>query len=200
MKRITVSWSLVAALALMPGSAVAEPNSTDRQNAAKECKTLRGMGVAAFRQLYGKPSGAKNAFGKCVSKFAREEEQQREEARANAAKECKAERDDSNFAASHDGKTFAEFYGSNEGDTNAYGKCVSAKAKENKAEADAEDAEQDEATINAARACRAEQKDEDFAASHGDKTFARHYGTERTNYRNAFGKCVSQKAKENEES
>ncbi len=59
------------------------------------------------------------------------------EEKVNAAKECKAEQADPNFAASHDGKTFDEFYGTNGNPKketsgtgkNAFGKCVSSKAK-----------------------------------------------------------------------
>ena len=182
MKRITLSCSIVAALALLPGAAVAKPSTTDKQNAAKECKTLRtGMGVDAFRQLYGQPAGAKNALGKCVSKFAREEEQQREEAHSNAAKECKAERD-------ADATGFANTYGT---EKNAFGKCVSQKAKENKQEADEADEAQDEETVNSAKSCRAEQKQD--ADAFRDK-----YGTG-DRKRNAFGKCVSQTSKEKDE-
>jgi hypothetical protein len=54
----------------------------------------------------------------------------------NAAKACKAERADANFAGSHGGKTFEQFYGTNgdngkgagKGNGNAFGKCVSSKA------------------------------------------------------------------------
>ena len=42
--------------------------------------------------------------------------------------------------ATHDGKTFEQFYGKNKNGKNAYGKCVSTKAKQKKAEMDAEDA------------------------------------------------------------
>ena len=48
----------------------------------------------------------------------------------NAAKQCKAERRDENFAASHGGESFAEFYGTNRNNKNAFGKCVSKKAQE----------------------------------------------------------------------
>jgi hypothetical protein len=47
--------------------------------------------------------------------------------------------------------------------------------------------------VNAARACRAEQRDPNFADSHNGQSFAEHYGTNRNN-RNAFGRCVSIKA------
>ena len=47
----------------------------------------------------------------------------------NAAQQCKAEQADPNFAASHGGKTFDEFYGTNPNMKNSFGKCVSSKAK-----------------------------------------------------------------------
>jgi hypothetical protein len=58
--------------------------------------------------------------------------------------------------------------------------CVKAATKANKAEADAQDQER----VNAAKACRAEQ-------TAPESTFDADYGTGK----NAFGKCVSKKAK-----
>ena len=59
------------------------------------------------------------------------------EEKVNAAKECKAEQADPAFADAHEGKTFDEFYGTNGNPKketpgalkNAFGKCVSSKAK-----------------------------------------------------------------------
>ena len=48
---------------------------------------------------------------------------------ASATAKCKAERDDSAFAAGHGGKSFADFYGTNANKKNAFGKCVSKTAK-----------------------------------------------------------------------
>jgi hypothetical protein len=108
----------------------------------------------------------------------------------NAAKACRAEQLDPNFAATHGGKAFADHYGTeNSNGKNAFGKCVSQKAS-------AAVASQQAATLNAAKACRAEQLDQSFAATHGGKTFAEHYGTVNSNGKNAFGKCVSKHAKE----
>lgn len=50
------------------------------------------------------------------------------------ARTCKSQRNDSNFAASHSGQAFTQFYGTNRGQgngvgANAFGKCVSAMAK-----------------------------------------------------------------------
>ena len=107
-------------------------------------------------------------------------------ARKNASKECKAEASDPNFEATHQGKSFAEYYGANGNGKNAHGKCVSAKAKELKADMDKADAEEAEAFKNAAKACAAERR------SLGTDEFADKYGTN-PNKRNAFGKCVSKR-------
>jgi hypothetical protein len=194
MKRLLIA-ALALGLLLVPatGSAV---TGKDKSNAARECRALKkAMGTENFREAFGTNKNKHNAFGKCVSKKSREEARERRSAKRNAAKDCKAEQDDPNFAASHDGKTFDEFYGTNTKShgkgkgKNAFGKCVSSKAKENKEEADAKDKEK----VNAAKACRAEQKDPDFATSHDGKSFDEFYGTNE-NDENAFGKCVSGKA------
>jgi hypothetical protein len=171
---------MVAALAVFPAAAAAEePSGADKQNAAEQCKAQRAdMGPAAFNQLYGTNKGRKNAFGKCVAKFARDEQKERKAAHANAAKQCKAERD-------ADRAAFEQKYGTGKNRKNAHGKCVSQAEKADKDEADAADARQDEQTVRAAKACRAEQK------ADGD-AFGAKYGTKS----NAFGKCVSQKSRE----
>jgi hypothetical protein len=90
----------------------------------------------------------------------------------NAAKYCKALRK----ASGKD--NFATMFG---GKKNAYGKCVSKNAKK--------DAKQeDTAQQNAAKQCKSE-RDADAAA------FAAKYGTNK-NGKNAYGKCVSQHAKD----
>jgi hypothetical protein len=191
MKRLIVTGVLAAALIAPAGAQSDPPSSTDFKNASKECKALRSaMGTENFRNTYGTGKNKRNAHGRCVSKKAREEQGERVEALKNAAKECKAERNDPNFAATHDGKSFNEFYGTNKNGKNAYGKCVSQKAKQNKQEAD----QQDQNRVNAARECRTEQKDPNFAATHDNKSFSEFYGTNANN-RNAFGKCVSAKAR-----
>ncbi len=169
------------ALLVAPGAS-AKPTETDRTNAAKECRAERGSTDAtreAFRVKYGTNKNGKNAFGKCVSGTSKEEKAEREAAASNAAKECKAERD-------ANPSLFAETHGTNKNNRNAFGKCVSSKAKENKAEEDAEDAEEAEERKSAAKECAAER------TAKGD-AFATEYGTN-SNKRNAFGKCVSQKA------
>lgn len=107
----------------------------------------------------------------------------------NAATACKAELADPSFAAAHGGKSFQEHYGTNgakgvskgKGKGNAYGKCVSAKAREGKSEAQASE-------VNAAKLCKTWRSDDAVArAALGGLTFAQKYGTAK----NAFGKCVS---------
>jgi len=172
------------ALLVAPTGATAQPTATDQSNAAKECRSERGTTAAtreAFRVKYGTNKNGKNAFGKCVSKRSRAEESQGEAAKENAAKACKAER-------AADPAAFALKYGTNKNGKNAYGKCVSAKAKEGKAKSDAKDAQKVKQVKNAAKSCAADRK------SMGDDAFTDKYGTNESKS-NAFGKCVSSKAK-----
>ncbi len=106
-----------------------------RKNASQECRAERAEDVDAFNAKYGTNANKRNAFGKCVSQQARENEeeadqQDQEEATAqkNAAKECAAERE------TLGSEPFAEQYGTNANKGNAFGKCVSEKARENEAE------------------------------------------------------------------
>ena len=178
MKKLGLAGLVVTALVLPPATATAA-DGTDKTNAARECKALRASsGTAAnFRSVVaafatGKVT-EKNAYGKCVSAKAREEATENREAKTNAAKQCRAEQE-------ADPAAFTAKYGTGKQGRNAFGKCVSGKAKQAKAEADAEDRDR----VNAAKQCRAEQKADPakFAATYGTK-------------RNAFGKCVSAKAR-----
>jgi hypothetical protein len=108
-------------------------------------------------------------FGDCVSQKAREAKAERKQAKSNAARECRDE--------GLRGK--------------AFGKCVSEKAKAKRAEQDAEDAEEAADRKNAAKECDAERGE----TAESRKAFEEKYGTN-ANKRNAFGKCVSQKARE----
>lgn len=183
MRRIGMLVSL-AALA-MPAAAAADGSSTTG-SPAQQCRAERTkMGVAAFKATYGTNRNRSNAFGKCVSKRARANAAAEATAAKNAAKACKAEQADPNFAATHGGKTFDQFYGTNKNGKNAYGKCVSGQAK---AEAQETEAAEVKADVNAAKACKAERK------ALGSTAFADKYGTNR-NKRNAFGKCVSKRAR-----
>ena len=115
----------LAVLVVVPAGAVAKPNATDRHAAVKQCKAERGKSKAtrsAFKARY-------HSFSRCVRQNTAEERAERKAALSNAAKECKAERADEDFAASHEGKSFAEFYATNGNGRNAYGKCVSGKVR-----------------------------------------------------------------------
>jgi hypothetical protein len=172
---------LVIALALLvPASAAqAAPTKADKREAQKECRAERGTTDAtreAFKAKY------KN-FGDCVSGKAHEANAERKEARKNASQECREER-------AADREAFAEKYGTNANKRNAFGKCVSAKAKAKQAADDAQDAAEAAARTNAAQECDAERGE----TSQSRKAFEEKYGTNH-NKRNAFGKCVSQKVK-----
>jgi len=184
MKRVIAIGSALALLAL-PAGAIAKPDQTDRSNAAKECRAERGTTDAtreAFAAKYGTNKNTRNAFGKCVSRRALDEEQEGETAHKNASKECKAEAEDLGAAA------FAAKYGTGKKGRNAHGKCVSSKAKQHEAEADAEDKQEIAERKSAAKACAAERTEI------GREAFAEKHGTN-ANKRNAFGKCVSKTAK-----
>lgn len=185
MNRLIAATATLVVVLAVPASAVAKPSSDDRSSAAQECRSERGDSAAtreAFRVKYGTNHNGANAFGKCVSTRARDEEQEQQTAALNASKQCKAE------AEQLGAEAFAAKYGSGKKGANAHGKCVSGKAKQLEAAADAEDSEQIAARKSAAKTCAAERKEI------GETAFAAKYGTNKSK-RNAFGKCVSQTAK-----
>jgi hypothetical protein len=182
MRRVVIDMKrllIVAAAASMalPAAATAGDYDLPPTNAASAaCKAERArMGTALFKQTYGTNKNRSNALGKCISKHNRTEKANQ----ASAAEACKAEQADPNFAATHGGKTFDQFYGTGKQGRNADGKCVSRKAKA-ESEADVK------TNVNAAKTCKALRKDD-------NATFVARYGTKR----NAFGKCVSATAKAN---
>ena len=169
MKILSTGMAL-AALMLVPASAMAKPPATDRHAAIKQCKAERGKSEAtrsAFKARY-------HSFSRCVRMNTAEERAERKDALRNAAKECKAERADADFAAAHEGNSFDEFYRTNKNGKNAYGKCVSTKAREHEQADDDQDADEATEFKNAAKECAAE--------------------VERN--KNAFGRCVSRKVHE----
>ena len=187
MTRVFLALALLAGLAVPPGVA-AKPDHSDERAAKQQCKSERGRSKAtreAFRARY-------ESSDRCVRRKTAEEHAESEAANKNAAKECKAERDDPQFAELHQGRTFEEFYGTNENLKNAYGKCVSSKAKAHKDDMDAEDEEMAEERKNAAKKCAAER------GEMGTEAFAAEYGSNH-NRRNAFGRCVSKKARESDD-
>lgn len=135
MKRIVFTVFLFALV--VPAAFAAPPAQSPSAFCKANATSLIGSGM-----LY------KN-FGACVSK----QTTQQDANAANAAKACKAESANPNFAAGHDGKTFAQVYGATgakgkgNGNGDAYGKCVSQKAR-------ATTAAQQTAVTKAAKACR----------------------------------------------
>lgn len=189
MKKLLLACALSAVAIAPTAASAADPAPADFKNAAKYCKALKAAAGSNFASMFGT---RKNAYGKCVSSTARqranEDAAQRKAAKRNAAKDCKAERADAEFAADHGGETFAEFYGSGKNNRNAYGKCVSMKAKAQKAAVDDEDEAQEDDRLNAAKSCKQAKKDD-------AEQFEEDYGSRR----NAFGKCVSRTAKQRAE-
>jgi uncharacterized protein YijF (DUF1287 family) len=169
-KRIIVL--IVVALAIPAAATAADgtPAQSTKASAQAACRAQRtAIGDAAFKQLYGTNANKSNAFGMCVSKAVKN-------ADANttaAGNTCKTEQ-------AADRAAFAKKYGTNKTGSNAFGKCVSATST-------AADKADQAATIAAAKSCKTEQT-ADRAA------FATKYGTN-ANKSNAFGKCVSAKAK-----
>jgi hypothetical protein len=170
--------ALLAALVVPAVSIAAGPTGQDRENASRACKALRAsMGDATFKLAYGTvQSNRQNAHGRCVSQLSGAERANRLAAQAA----CQAEKGDPNFAATHGGKSFDQFYGNGPNGANALKRCISLKAKAARAEAKSD-------TLNAAKLCKAERALDAPA-------FRAKYG-KNANDRNAFGKCVSALAK-----
>jgi hypothetical protein len=106
------------------------------RNAAQQCRTERGATPdeqAAFRAKYGTNENKSNAFGRCVSQHAREQEQAADAedaseraARKSAARACDEERGDTEESRA----AFRAKYGTNENKSNAFGRCVAQGAHE----------------------------------------------------------------------
>jgi hypothetical protein len=156
MKTLSTAIVLIALLAV-PAGVAAKPDQGDKRAAIAQCKSERGKTKAtrkAFKSKY-------HSFSRCVRENTAEEAEERKLARENAAKQCKSEH--------AKGKNATK-------DRNAFGKCVSAKAR-------ALNAQQEARLMNAARTCKAERaaNRESFVARYGGRAAS------------AFGRCVSSK-------
>ena len=155
---------LVGTAVLCVPAVSAAGTPTPAQLATQMCKSIRAQdGRATFRQAY-------HSFAGCL----KAQKPASTQDISNAAKTCKTER-------SADPAAFRAKYGTNGGSTsgagaNAFGKCVSALAKQN-AKDDVSD------SVSAAKACKT-LKSSDLA------TFQATYGTTK----NAFGKCVAKQS------
>ena len=168
--------ALLLATVAVTASAAFAAQGDQGKSPAQVCKTeLTTLGAANFKALYSPGGSGANAMGKCASKHAHAAAVNQ----MNAAKACKAEMamPEAAFRAAHSGMSFAELYGKNKNDRNAYGKCVSSKAK-------TANEQQEAKTMKAAKACKAERAADKaaFTAKYGGKA-------------SAFGKCVSSKTK-----
>jgi hypothetical protein len=190
MRSFMIFVGVLGALALPVSARAGEGTSAaDRQNASQECRFERGTTAAtreAFAAKYGTNDNKANAFGRCVSKAAREESTQRAEAKTGASQACRTEQGTTEESKA----AFALKYGTNGNGKNAFGKCVSAKARELKQQADAEDHKDAAARKSAAKQCN----DERGTTAASRAAFTTKYGTG-SKGRNAFGKCVSKLAK-----
>jgi hypothetical protein len=159
----------VMALVLPAAALAQEGTASPTALATTACKTEKSaMGTKTFKLTYAAQSAAKAMKG-CLAKQGVVAETELK----NAAQECRAERDG-------DAEAF-KAWGTNENGANAFGKCVSSKAK-------AKSTEQTENRVSAADTCKAMKADKkvEFDAAFGTK-------------KNAFGKCVSKTAKELEQ-
>jgi hypothetical protein len=92
-------------------------------------------------------------------------------AKADAQNQCRSER------TAMGTQTFKDAYGTNKNKSNAFGKCVSHRTRQNTSD-------QKTAHSNAAKQCKTEQTADPAA-------FTKKYGTGKSG-KNAYGKCVSQ--------
>jgi hypothetical protein len=174
MRKLLIFLATTVALCVPAASVAANPTPSPGKLAAQMCRSLRAQdGKQTFRQTY-------HSFAGCL----KTEKAQADSDVSNAAKTCKAQRSDPNFAseAGHNGETFQQFYGTNKGSThgagaNAFGKCVSTFAKQN-AQNDVKD------STAAAATCKSMKANDpaDFQSSYGSGP-------------NAFGKCVAKQSK-----
>jgi len=191
-KRISLVAVAVTALALPAGAAGQAPSEENRKNAAKHCKDMReaagtrenfAVVVEALQEGNQVNRNGRNAYGQCVKFHAKDEQNEEARAQRSASRECRELRESNPGAfGRHEGAQYRNL-----------GQCVSQQRRQNEQEQD----EQDENQVNAAQECRTEQQqnEDEFKAAHGGETFAEFYGTNANN-RNAFGKCVSKKARE----
>jgi hypothetical protein len=170
MRKFMLLLSLVALAAPVAAFADSPPSPTQTANAM--CAAAKTSMGASFATTYGTNATKSNAFGKCVSSHAKAAK----DAISNAAKSCKAQLADANFAPGHGGKSFAQFYGSAKNGKNAMGKCVSQAVQSTVAA-------QAKASKSALKSCKAAMKADKAA-------FATTYGAGK----DALGKCVSAKS------
>src|SRR3954468_8317475 len=116
---VTVRKLIVLLVAVAVLAPVAASAGTGSASARSDWPKLRAaMGTTAFSQAYA-------TFGACVSRYAPIEQQ----LISSAGVTCTAQQADPDFAATHGGKTFDQYYGNGKKDRNAFANCVSIVAK-----------------------------------------------------------------------
>src|SRR5260370_9775326 len=115
-----------------------------------------------FAQFYGTGKKGNDAFGNCVSTFAKTSSQTEQQGRLSPSQTCRTLRTTL-------GATFAKIYGN---EKNAFGKCVSKQAQA-----------QSQNEVSASASCQAAQ-------TARAQAFTQKYGTN-ADKSDAFGKCVS---------
>ena len=175
--KILIAASLAALV--VPAASFGRPDGAGSPERRPRVPCSRAsLGEDVFRQTYGTvQSNRRNAMGRCVSQWTHAAHQNRVSARAA----CSAEQADPNFAANHDNKSFAEFYGTGSKHRNAFGKCVLLEGQGCSGPAEEQHAE-------CGQSCKAERSSMAARPSAPSTARTRHD-------RNAFGKCVSQLSK-----
>jgi hypothetical protein len=152
--KLTLLTVLVCGLAIPAAMASTPINGTDRANGARACSSLStSIGTSTFASWYATKGACVSAWvakahaarlaatstckhrglhgrvlASCITARTKSSLNVTIGTYKNAAKACTAEQADASFAANHGGKSFAQFYGANANDANAFGKCVSMKA------------------------------------------------------------------------
>lgn len=176
-----IRWILAAGALLLPATALASSSSAGSA-VEKQCRSeQQQMGAATFRATYGTNQNESNAFGKCVSHRTSQNSSDRTSAQLTAEQQCRSQQ-------TADASGFKTKYGTGKNGNNAFGKCVSQTASTMTASDERTQVSDED---NAAKACRSEQAQDPSA-------FKDKYGTN-ANKSNAFGKCVSTKARAKEQ-
>src|SRR5438093_11562353 len=152
--KLTLLTVLVCGLAIPAAMASTPLNGTDRANGARACSSLStSIGTSTFASWYATKGACVSAWvakahaarlaatstckhrslhgrvlASCITARTKSSLKVTIGTFKNAAKACAAEQANTTFAATHSGKSFAAFYGTNDNDANAFGKCVSMKA------------------------------------------------------------------------
>src|SRR5437879_1983096 len=112
----------IGAFAMMAVPALAT-SSTAQSAAEKQCRAeQKALGDKVFNDTYGTNKNKSNAFGKCVSRRAKQNAKTEQTSHDNAVTACRAEQ-------ATDPAAFKAKYGTGKHGNNAFGKCVSQTAK-----------------------------------------------------------------------